>query len=598
MHRKEVYALKNDNRNLPPARFITDRLFSLDSAFCRLYDNGLYSHTASLVKRGFLTLSTRVMGVFLFTLGIYSFLIALLITLFTDTAADSSSLYGGAALAISSVPLLFSKGNVSTILSESRVGGFICDQLNIRRETLDTSALSGHSSIAFVLGVVAGTSTILFPLSYVLCAIAFLLIFCVILTLPEAGITFMTVLLFITDIRIQYALLGTIAASYIFKLIRRKRRLYLTKTDLVLGIFFISAFFGTFLSEGEGVDPKSLRYSLLLSAYFLCVCLIRDRERLLKLLYAAIMTGGACASLYILAKALSALLSAGIIARPELLFSLVCTLPIFKGGFAPLAFATLIPICAAFIIKPQSRGYRFSSCTCLVSMAGYLIISGELAFALVAIAATALFLLVTGSRWVYLAMSSTLCGAVVLIFSGSFGNRIYRYVMESLTEAFTQARDLSYISQNTFSRDYAFCGQGFNGIGETGSNFYVSLLSQLGVAGFVILCTFLLFILAEASVLIIRTYRATKCEEAISRFPSIGTPVEARACVLSLFCALLVCIVCATFCNFFADPALYLWFFMLCGFCAAYARGAKKEIDTAEGALNHSQSPDRCHTQL
>ena len=195
-------------------------------------------------------------------------------------------------------------------------------------------------------------------------------------------------------------------------------------------------------------------------------------------------------------------------------------------------------------------------------------------------------------------MSGLLCSGVIIAFTGSFGTRVYNYVVRHLSEAFNQARDLSYISQNTFAAEYAFSGQGFNKIGETGSNFYFSLISQLGVSGFVILCVFVLCILCEAAVLIIKTYRAAGSEEAIYRFPSVGTPGEARACALSLSCSLLVCIICATFCNFFKTPEHYLLLFMLCGFCAAYARSAKAEIGTAEGARDFGQSRDRCRTRL
>ena len=583
---------------MPPAKFLADKLFSLNSAFCRLYDKGIFSHTAASVRRTFMTLSTRVIGIFFFTFGIYAFLIALLISLFADKTADTATLYGGVILAVSSIPLFFSKGNVSTMLTESSIGAVICNQLNIREKTLDTATFSGHSSIAFVLGVIFGAATAVFPLTYLLCAIALLLIFSVILSSPETGITFMTVLLFITDLKLQYALICVTAVSYIFKLIRRKRTLSLKKTDIVLMIFFFSSLFGVFVSHGEGIDLSALKFSLLLVAYILCICLIRDRAKLLKLIYAAIMTGGAISSLFILARALEALLPAGIFAQPEFLYETVSSFPAFQGSFASLAFSTLIPVCAAFIVKPHSEGYRFTSCVCLASMLGYLLICEELAFALVSAVATAIFLFVTGSRWVYLAMSAVLCSGVILVFAGSFGTRLYNYIVSHISEAFNQAMDLAYISQNAFAADYAISGLGFNGYGEAGSSFYFSLISQLGVSGFVILCVFLLCILAESAVLIIKTYRATGCEEAISRFPSIGTPREARACALSLSCSVLVCIICATFCNYFANPTHYLLFFMLCGFCAAYARSAKKEIGTAEGARDFGQSRDRCQTKL
>ncbi len=590
--------MKNKRSRLWPARFVADKLRSLDFAFCRLYDNSLFSHFSSTLRRKFMTLSTRVAGVFFFTFGIYSFLIAFLMKLFSERSADPSSLYGGAAMIVACIPLLFSKGNISTILTDSAFGGVICYYLNIRKETLDTSTHTGHLSIAFVLGVIAGGSTVVFPLSYIVFAMLLVLTFAVILSLPEAGITLMTVLLFVTGIELQYVILGATAISYVFKLIRRKRRLSFKKTDAVLVIFALCALFGVIVADGEDTGISALKYSLLLIAYFLCICLVREREKLLKVLYAAIMSAGIISSFYICARALRALVSTGFLVEPDYLYNVACALPAIESGFAPFAFAVLTPLCCAFIIKASSDGYRFTSCLCLASMLGYLLLSGELAFALAGAVATTFFLFVTGSRWVYVSISAVLGGSVILAFSGSFGDRIYRYVMSSLSDAFNQARDMSYISSNTFSREYALWGHGFNGFEDTGSNFYYSLVSHLGIAGFVILCVFVLFVLAEATVITIKTYRTSQCDEAMSRFPSIGSPAETRACTLALSCSIIVCIICATFCNFFTNPSTYLMFFMLCAFCAAYARSAKDEIGNAEGALSCNQSSDRYLTKL
>ncbi|MBE6586966.1 MAG: hypothetical protein E7647_00965 [Ruminococcaceae bacterium] len=590
--------MKNADKKTAPLKFISDRLFSLDTAFCRLYDNSLFSHLASKVRHGFLTLYTRVIGVFFFTFGIYAFLIAMLTNLFSDAVAHSSSLYGGAALAVASIPLLFSKGNVSTVLTDSNFGAVICEYLDIRQETLTTHSFSGHLNIAFILGVAAGGATVIFPLSSIVSAMVLVTVFCIIMARPEAGITFMTVLIFVSDMGLLYTVLGVTAISYAFKLIRRKRKLCLKRTDTILAIFAVSVFFGVFITEGEAVSLSSLKYFLLLFAYFLTVSLMRDRKKLLRVLYTAIMAAGILGSLYILARAFASLLPAGIFARPDLLYGYVLSLPIFSGGLAPLAFAALIPVCTSFIIKARSDGYRFTSCLCLIAMVGYLILSGELAYALAAAVATALFLFVTGSRGVYLTISALLAGSVVLAFSGSFGDRLYRYVFSRLSDAFNQARDLSYISQNAFSAEYAVCGHGFSGFADQGSNSYFTLISQLGITGFVILCFFVALILAQAASLIIKTYRSSECEEAMNRFSSLGSPAEARACALSVSCSVIVCMICATFFNFFSNPTAYLLFFMLCGFCAAYARSAKSEISSAAGSLACHQSEDRCQTRL
>ena len=590
--------MKNTDSRSGFGKFLSDRVFHIGAAFCRAYDNSLCARLSVALRSGFLTLRTKVIGTFALTFGIYSFLVALLVALFTDSSAHPSSLYGGPILALSSIPLLFSKGNVSTVLTESSLGAALCSLLSIRRETLEKGTFTGHSSIAFVLGVLAGGLTLLFPLSSIVFVIFFALITAIIMTVPEAGITFTVIFLFFAPPGLQYAIIGICSASYIFKLIRRKRKLTLSKAQTVIPVFLLSVLGGIFFTGSDSVNHSLLKFPAMLLASLLCICLIRDRGKLLRVLYVMAMSAGALSAVYVLSAAVSSLTPPGILGDPGFLLRTVSALPFFEGTTAPLAFTALCPIYAAFIIKSRSEGYRFTSFLCLLSSVAYLLVTEEMAFALIAAVSTALFLFITGSRYVYITICAALSGSVVLLFSGSFGNRLYGYIARHVAEAYNQAKDLSYAAGSSSVSGYSFCGQGFGeSLSETGS-FYYALVYHLGIVGFVILCMLLFFILSDSTVTVIRSYRSRLCDEALQRFSAIGTPAEMRSCIIALSCSVIACIACGTFINYFNNESSFLLFFLLCGLCSAYTGCAKNDFGVAEGSVGCIQSADRSSVTL
>ena len=244
--------------------------FSKASTFiARHLDNSIAARLAALLSRKALCASTKMIGVFFLTFCVYSFTIELLLSLFTSHVANSFTLYARIICALSSLPPVLSKGNVTTALTKSRIGEFICDILNVKLDAAHTYNPEGHISFGFVAGVLASALTLVFPFKAIVLSILLFIMLCIILYIPEAGPTFSFSLLFLADIRIQYLILGFCALSYVLKLLRRKRRPSLKKTDAVFAIFALATLGGVLISSAGNVNDSGIFF--VLSVYFLGV---------------------------------------------------------------------------------------------------------------------------------------------------------------------------------------------------------------------------------------------------------------------------------------------------------------------------------------
>lgn len=556
-----------------------------------LYDHSITAHTAKKIRDYVLSLSIRSIGVFLLTFGIYSILIASILLIFTDISADISSIYGGVIISVCSLPLILSRGNISTSLAGSAIGSIICDHLNIRKDTIERYDLTGHLSISFILGVVAGGATLLFPFTSVIAVIAVAIMIGIILCIPETGLTFTVILMFFTDERIHYVILGTTILSFIFKLIRRKRSLSFKKKDIIFLIFALATAGSYFFTAGEDAQSESLAYVLFLSPYLLCVLMPTTAKKITKLLTVSVNCAGTVSSLYILAVLTERLADFYSSADKGFLLSTVSSMHAFESGFAPFAMAALIPVCTAFIIKTGSAKDRFSMILCLASMTFCLFIREELAFIAAAFIATAILLLIIGSRWVYLTLSSTLFVIVMLAFAGSFGDRLYRYIYRHIYEAYHQAEKIYAVSERPLSSDYIFCGKGFVNM-ENASGFYNSLISHLGIAGALVFTVFVLFILFAAIRLIIRTYAPARSKADIHRFTGADDMTNTRVGIVAAFCSLISVFISATFFDLYSCPLSYLTAFLLMGVCSSYTGCTVAEIRKAKDSLNYKNSKE------
>lgn len=560
-------------------------LGNMSASFTKSYDRSLTAHLALLVRRGTLKTATRIAGVFLLAFGIYAGLTEWIISLFTDYTLDRATIYGSIILMICSVPLIISSSNISEALLQSHTGSTVCEYLHIRRDSLFEKEKKGHLSAGFIAGVLAGIAAAAFPFETVLISIALIIAAGIILCVPEAGITVSSVLLFVADVDIQYIIISITALSFVFKLIRKKRRITERKTDLLITVFIIcSAGAVAFCTDGN-TKENALSYVFLIIPFFLIVYLMRDCEKATKTLHTLVFTTGCLSALYIAAFSLNVLSQYVRVADADALLSAVKALPAFETGFMPLAQASLIPIAAAFIIKPKSNQSRITFVLSLVSMTVCLLINGNIPYAVCAFLIFAVMLIITGARWIYFAVCATMFTAVTVSFAGSFGERIYHYVYRNLYELYHSTESIRNASAVPVSDEYLLWGHGYSVLFSEGSNFYYSLLSALGVVGFILFSVFVLFIIGHAVRIIIKTYTLPCLSKGMTSYHKIGDRDEIKMGMLASVCSLGVILICCTFCNVYQNELSYLFLFCVCGICSAFARSADREISKIKGSL-------------
>lgn len=580
-----------------PLKRIGDALFFVSAAISRLFDNSLTARLTKAVRHTAATLSARALGVFFLSFGIYSFLFSLLTDLFTEREVFASSLYGGLILAVGFVPLLFSRGNVSTILSESRAGRLLSGYLAVNRNSLDTGSFSGHLGRAFILGLIAGAVTQVFPLSSVLALAALLLMSGIILAIPETGMFFITLLLFTAETSMLHVVTAVIIFSYGLKLIRRKRKLRFKKADGALLIFCAYSALSALLTSGSDPSVSNLRYCAYVIPYFLCISLLRDRDRIVKIINTAVYTLGFVCVLYVLGFIANEFFPIGAVADRGYLLRAVLDMPIVKSGVLPFACASVAPVCLAFTLRPYEKGPRMLYGLLLCAMLATLVIAEKLEFALAAVAVCVLFLLTTGTRKIYLFVSVGLCGVTAFTYSDVLFGKVFRFTLRQLNDIFDTVRKLSEDTGIALSEKYLLCGQGYATAPAASGSFYVSLISFLGIAGFVILFGFILLVCAEAAIILIKSHRRKKAGDG-DRFKGLASNNEIRMYAVGLMFSMLSSLVCAVFYNIHASDTAYIMLFLSCGIATAYLRSVRAELSQSEGCTNANSSGDRATAVL
>jgi len=578
------------------------RINKIRSFILKLFDSSITSRFVCKARKKALGFSNRTVGIFLFTFGAYAVIISMILSLFTDIEGDRASLYGGTLCALSSLPLLFSKGSIATSLTKSRTGEVICKYLSIRAESIANAEKSSALGYAFLLGVICGLLTLMLPFTRIIAFIGLMIVLAVILCTPEAGIPISLFLLLIAGTKPIYFIITVMLLSFAFKLLRGKRHLSFEKSDLIMLTFAVCTVGAVVVSTSRSVAQNASDHIVFLLPYFLCIFLIRSRSTAVKLMSVGAVTMGVLSSLYVLGAGVSALPLPEGIYHKDLLLESVRSLPVFQGTFAPVAMAALIPVCAAFIIRPVANTSRATLYLSLVSMGACLLITEQLAYVSAALIATFILLLATGSRKIYFSISAIMAVFVALLFAGSFGDRLFNYIYVHISEAYHQARSLFSDASLPVSARYIFCGSGFTGSVDEGSNFYLKLISNLGIVGFIVIFFAILILFFRATSLMSHLRKSTGEFRMNMRFASRenrSAMNTATAAGLSVIIALLAV---ATFTDFYSDSSSYTFFFMMLGTVSAFIRCNEHELarsldhrdalsdpESAEIIINHTK---------
>ena len=222
----------------------------------------------------------HVVGVFLFSFGLYSAAISSLSKYaFNVATVTGAEVFLGVTVIVISIPLMLTHKTVSEAIDENRLFNFILfGVLGIKREYLITDLKrKGNSPIAFGLGMFLGLLTIRISPIYIVCGLAAIFVMSAILSQPEIGVVALFFALPFAPTMVIAGLIGFVFVCYILKLLQGKRTFSIKILDGFVLAFGIMTLLGGVVSVSPATSLKpALLYLCLMLGYFLCVNLIKS----------------------------------------------------------------------------------------------------------------------------------------------------------------------------------------------------------------------------------------------------------------------------------------------------------------------------------
>ena len=553
----------------------------------RRFDESRIIFGIGVLCRHFFRLRMRLLGVFLLTFGVYSSVVTVLVRLFRQEQVTGEILCGGVALMVLSIPLLLSRGNISTALLGSRTGNILCDYLGVRRESIQEYVLAGHTNIAFVLGVLAGTLTFWVSPAFVLLGMIAFVGTAIIFALPENGILFASVLLLFAGTKTQLWILTATLISYLLKLIRGKRSLQFHKRDVFAILVFFVVLGGLFDRSGVFYSQAGV-YALYLCVYFLSTLTVYDFRKINRITTAMCAGGGILAAFYLCGRILDTYLAGRFVQDGGYLLRLVLELPVFRSGVAPILFMVLFPAAVGGCLRSNLYMPRRTAIFCTVSMFLALILCSEGVEVFCALVATALLLLLHRKRASRLILGIFLAAFVLLAFWGErFGVEFYTYFA---VQAGAIGKGVLEFFHGIVSMDpvQLLTGDGLGSVlqaSNTPGNSYLSFVQALGLIGLLI---FVVFVIAYVGVnlrLYKKTFERGRTPDILLRFGVVRSPTDMRLGGGAPFCGIVALLLCAFAAPVWQNSLAFELFWLLCGISVAYEKSASREIDKADQAV-------------
>lgn len=248
----------------------------------------------SVAVRLYETVVSRIMACKLRIYGVFSFLLGSMIFAeyfilrYSFPGANADTVYNifGAVLFAASIPLLASKNTLSEALKRS----ILCKKIIVGFFGIDDNRINkyskrgGDSYLIAVISAFALAIITLFvnPLTVLLFILA-LVVFCLIMTIPETGVIITVFAVPFLDFSSHptlslCAMVSVTALSYIIKLICARRVFRFHLIDFFVTVFGAMIFFGGVFSHGgENSFRTAVSYCVLLAGYFLVVNLMRTK---------------------------------------------------------------------------------------------------------------------------------------------------------------------------------------------------------------------------------------------------------------------------------------------------------------------------------
>lgn len=600
---KEESGSKLNNK---PHSFAADRFFrfagigaKIRNFTSRRFDESIFINVAGWMRQFFFRLRLRVIGTFLLTFGVYAAVVAVLISIFREKWVAGANLYSGLLFALLSIPLLISRGNISTALLYSRLGSTLCDFLGIRRESLHDDAFSGRVNVAFVLGVLAGMLTLwVSPVSiaaWFVVAVGVGVVF----ALPENGIMALSVLLLLAGQTSQLWTLAITLVSYFLKLLRGKRSLCFYRRDMFAALVLLTVIGGGILNPSGVLPLQTGVYALFICTYFLATLILYDFRKINRIITALYIGEGVLAAMYLVGAALQRYLVGSFVRDAGFLIQFVLKLPVFREGLASILFMALIPFAVSGCLRSNLIVPRHTSIFCVITMTVALVFCSTGPEVLCACISVMLLLILYWKRTGFFILDIILAIFVSLIYlTGSFGNYIYTFfarqaamLIRGIQNSFTAAMQLD-IAQ-------FFAGSGLTSdLLNSVQIFYIDYIQSFGLIGLLIFTVFIIVLIGTGLQFLKKTFEEEHVVDELLRFGVARSPADMRLGSGASLCSIAALLLCGTVFPGWQNSTAAGLFWMICGISAAYVKSASREIKKADQAVLFDLGPESAFVSL
>jgi len=571
----------------------------------RRFDESIFINAVGWMRQIFFRLRLRVIGTFFLTFGVYASVVAVLVSIFREKWIVGGNLYSGLIFALLSVPLLASRGNISTVLLYSRLGSTLCDFLGIRRESLHDNAFSGRVNIAFVLGVLAGTLTLWFSPVSIAAWFAAAVGIGIIFALPENGIMALAVLFLFAGYKSQLWTLAITLVSYFLKLLRGKRSLCFYRRDIFAALVLLTVVGGGILNFSGVLVSQIGVYALFICTYFLATLILYDFRKINRIITALYIGGGVLAAMYLAGEALQRYLVGGVVRDAGFLSRFVSNLPVFREGLASILFMALIPLAVSGCLRNNLSVSRHTSIFCVITMTAALVFCSTGPEVLCACIAVLLLLVLYRRRVGFFILDIMLAIFVSLIhLTGSFGNLIYTY-FAGQAAALIQGFQKIFAAAMKLDISQFFVGSGLTpawidsvSAQEAPSGFYVLYIQTFGLVGLLIFIVFVIVLIGTGLQFLKKTFKEEPVMDAFLRFGVVRSPADMRLGGSAPLCSVAALLLCGIALPVWQNGATVGLFWMMCGISVAYVKSASQEINKADQAAVFAFGPENASVSL
>ncbi len=499
----------------------------------RAYDSSVVSYVLKKIRENLPYIKNSIVGVFLFTFGIYSALISFF-KMNYGFDGQLSDVAVGACVALISLPLIFSRGTLGTMLTYTQTGKAISESIGMRLHVNLAGKHVGRANVAFLLGVLLGTATFIYTTAEVLIFSLALLAVGVVMTYPEAAALIAAAALPMGNRNVFSWIAAVGMVAFFIKTFRGKRSISFRHHRAVAIILL-------FIIAASELFAGDFRFTLMMCVFFLISASDGQSIRAEKILACAIISVSMASAVYMSFDLVS------VFAKIDANMSL------FNVPAMVLACTALIPLGAAFLITRSGMSGKTAFLCTLVMMA-FVLYNGYYIYMIVSVASIILWLFFYKRRASYVLFALSCMAYATWIWLGG-SNRI---AVDNL---------VSFIkSLNIASEDgllYVLVGGSINDSFGAGESFFGAIISSVGVIGAVVLIAFALMLFG----FILSGKRRREAQA--------GSLMYLRA--LAPAACSVVLLVCGLGVNVWAYSEVYVLFWILTGAASSIASDAEQK---------------------